>query len=67
MLQVIRGKDPASERNATSGTSFSQLTAGYVDEHAKRKNKSWTQAEYLIRRHVLSIVGQPECRRDKAE
>ena len=44
MLQVMRGKDPAAERRAARGTSFAQLAARYVEEHAKRKNKSWKQA-----------------------
>jgi integrase len=57
MLQVIRGKDPAAERRAARGTSFAQLAARYVEEHAKRKNKSWKQADYLIRRHVLPTWG----------
>lgn len=57
MLQVIRGKDPASEKKATRGTSFAQLAARYVEEHAKRKNKSWRQADYLLRRHVLPLWG----------
>jgi integrase len=53
MPQVIRGKEPASEKKATRGTSFAQLAGRYVEEHAKRKNKSWKQADCLIRRHVL--------------
>lgn len=55
MLQVIRGTDPASERTTQkpSALGFSHLAARYVDEHAQRKNKSWKQASYLIRRHVL--------------
>ena len=57
MLQVIRGKDPAAERRMTRGTSFAQLAERYVEEHAKRKNKSWKQAEYLIRRHAPPTWG----------
>jgi integrase len=59
MLQVIRGKDPAAEKKQNySGTIiFSTLAQRYVEEHAKRKNKSWRQADYLLRRHVLPLWG----------
>jgi integrase len=56
-LAVHEGKDPAAERRAatatvTSGT-FAVLAARYLEEYAKRKNKSWKQGDNLIRRNVL--------------
>jgi integrase len=52
MLQVARGKDPAAERRAErSAGTFEELAEKYL-ERAKRKNKSWRQADNLIRRYV---------------
>jgi integrase len=54
MLEVIRGKDPAAERRTgRQATSFGTLAERYLEEYAKRKNKSWRQASALINRHVL--------------
>ena len=54
MLQVARGRDPAAEKKAERGAgTFAELAAKYIDEHAKKTNKSWRQADALIRRHVL--------------
>jgi len=59
MLEVARGRDPQAERKAErSGGTFAELAERYVEQHAKRKNKSWEQADYLVRRHVLSRLGK---------
>src|ERR1700745_4291749 len=59
MLEVIMGKDPAAERKAQRGAgTFADLAARYVDEHAKKKNKSWEQADYLVRRYLLPRWGK---------
>jgi integrase len=59
MLAAAQGKDPASERRAerNAGT-FAELTARYVEEYAKRKNKSWRQADALVRRYLLPKWGR---------
>jgi integrase len=53
LFQVAEGKDPQAERKAdrTSGT-FEELAIRYV-EYAKTKNKSWQQADNLVRKHLL--------------
>jgi integrase len=58
-LDVAHGKDPAAERRAerNAGT-FAELAERYVREHAKRKNKSWQQADYLVRRYLLQRLGK---------
>lgn len=54
MFQVAEGKDPAAERRAArSAGTFEELATRYVEEHAKRKNRSWKQADALVRRHLL--------------
>jgi integrase len=54
MLEVIRGKDPAAERRAAREThTFAALASRYVEEHAKKKNKSWQQAARLVHRYLL--------------
>src|SRR5262249_38922330 len=41
MLAVARGQDPAAEKKAERGAgSFAELAAKYVEQYAKRRNKS---------------------------
>ena len=54
MYQVAEGKDPCAERRAQRGKgTFEELARRYVEQYAKRKNKSWKQADALVRRHLL--------------
>ena len=59
MLSVAEGKDPAAERKAQrdAGT-FADLAERYVEQHAKRKNKSWPQAAALVARHATPRWGK---------
>jgi integrase len=59
MLEVARGRDPAAERKAERGSgTFAELAARYVEQHAKKHNKSWKQAEALVRRYAESRWGK---------
>jgi integrase len=54
MYQVAEGADPHADRLALRGRgSFEQEAGRYVEEYAKRKNKSWRQADALVRRYLL--------------
>jgi integrase len=54
MLEVIRGKDPAAEKRAARGAgTFAELAQKYLEQYATKRNKSWKQADALIRRNVL--------------
>ncbi len=45
MLAVARGSDPAAERRAErSAGTFGELATAYVEQYAKKHNKSWKQA-----------------------
>jgi integrase len=59
MYEVTQGKDPQAERKAqrASGT-FEELARRYVEEHAKVHNKSWRQADTLVRRYLLPKWGK---------
>src|SRR5271157_190083 len=59
MLEAAEGKDPVAERKAqrTHG-AFEELAARYVETYAKRKNKSWRQADKLVRRNLLPHWGK---------
>jgi integrase len=58
MLEVIRGKDPAAERRVgRQSTTFGTLASRYVEEYAKRKNKSWEQSAKLVRLYLLPVWG----------
>jgi integrase len=53
MLAVARGKDPAAEKRAERGAgTFADLHSQYLERHAKRRNRSWRQADALVRRHA---------------
>jgi hypothetical protein len=53
MLQAIKGADPVADRRAQRGAgTFEELAGRYLD-HAKGKNKSWRQADALVRRYLL--------------
>jgi integrase len=59
LLAVAKGGDPAAEKKAERGAgTFAELHARYVEEHAKKHNKSWKQAEALIRRSALPRWGK---------
>jgi integrase len=59
LLQVARGKDPAAEKRAErSAGTFAELAERYLNEYAKRKNKSWRQADALILRYVTPRWGK---------
>src|SRR5262245_63657828 len=54
LYQVAEGKDPHADRLALRGRgSFEQVAKRYVEEHASKRNKSWPQADYLVRTHLL--------------
>ena len=54
MTQVAEGKDPQAEKKAQRGAgTFEELAKRYVDEYAKKENKSYKQAEALVRKHLL--------------
>src|SRR5260221_3010995 len=56
---VARGGDPQAEKTAKrGGVTFEQLQKRYVEEHARKHNKSWKQADYLIRKYVLKKWGE---------
>jgi integrase len=59
MLAVARGGDPAAERCAqrTAGT-LGEYIERYFAEHARKHNRSWRQADALLRRHVLPRFGK---------
>jgi integrase len=59
MLEAAEGKDPVAERKTqrTHG-AFQELAARYVETYAKRKNKSWRQADKLVRRNLLPQWGK---------
>jgi integrase len=53
MARVAAGEDPQAERKAerTTGT-FGELAERYL-VYAQKKNKSWRQADALVKRHLL--------------
>jgi integrase len=58
MFEVASGRDPLAERKAERGKgTFAELSARYVEEHAKKVNRSWPQAAALVERNLLPHWG----------
>jgi integrase len=54
MLAVAKGGDPAAEKRAQRNRgTFAELHTRYVEEYAQKHNKSWKQADALVKRHLL--------------
>jgi integrase len=54
MFQVAEGKDPVADRVAERGHgTFAELAERYLNEYAKKHNKSWKQADFLVRKYLL--------------
>jgi integrase len=59
MYEVASGRDPLAERKAERGKgTFEELAARYIEEYAKRNNKSWRQADALVNRFLLPRWGK---------
>jgi integrase len=59
MLAVAKGGDPAAEKKAErSAGTFAELASNYVEQYAKRHNKSWKQADALVRRFAIPKWGK---------
>lgn len=59
MYQVAEGTDPAAERKAERGKgTFEELAGYYVEQYAKKNNKSWVQADKLVKKHLLPKWGK---------
>ena len=58
-VQVDDDKDPqALRKSERSKGTFEELATRYVEEHAKKKNKSWQQADALVKAHLLPRWGK---------
>src|SRR5262245_25416902 len=54
MYAKAQGKDPQAEKRAQrSVATLQELATRYVAEYAQKHNRSWEQAEHLMRKHVL--------------
>jgi Arm DNA-binding domain len=59
MLAVAKGGDPAADKHAERGAgTFAELHEKYLEQHARKHNKSWRQPDALIRRFALSRWGK---------
>jgi integrase len=59
MLAVAKGHDPAAEKRAERGAgTFAELADRYVEVYAKKRNKSWKQADALVHRYLLPRWGK---------
>jgi integrase len=58
MFEVASGRDPLAERQAERGKgTFAELATRYLEQHAKKTNRSWPQAAALVERNLLPHWG----------
>jgi integrase len=59
MLAVARGKDPAAEKRAERGAgTFAEIAGKYLETWARKRNKSWRQADALVQHYLLPKWGK---------
>ncbi len=59
LLAVAEGKDPAADKKAERGAgTFADLAGKYVEQYAKKNNKSWKQADALVNRFAIPKWGK---------
>jgi integrase len=59
MLAVAKGGDPAAEKKAERGAgTFADLARKYLEQHAKKHNKSWRQGAALVDRFAIPRWGK---------
>lgn len=53
-VELANGRDPLAERRAERGSvTFEELADRYLNEYAKRRNKSWPQARAQVEKYLL--------------
>ncbi len=58
LVLVNDGGDPAADKKAKrSAGTFEELATKYVEEYAKKENKSWEQANSLVKKHLIPKWG----------
>lgn len=54
LLRVAEGHDPGAEKRAERGDgTFAEIYERYLEQHAKKQNTSWAQADGWVRRYLL--------------
>jgi integrase len=57
-VAVAEGKDPHGERRTQrDAVSFRQVADRYLEEYAKKRNRSWRKIRRLIEKHALPYIG----------
>lgn len=60
LVEVTDGRDPHADRKAARMVSetFADLAEAYVEQYSKKNNRSWKQADKLIKTNVLPKWGE---------
>lgn len=62
--RAFKGEDPhADDKGGRQNfITFEKLASLYVEEHSKKKNRSWEQADSLVKKNLLRRLGKREAR-----
>jgi integrase len=55
--QVARGVDPAAAKAKAGGRSFRAIVDQYIDRYARVRQKTWREAERMLRVEAVSVWG----------
>ena len=55
--QIVAGKNPFGQKREAPARSFAALADRYMNEHARRKKRSWAKDERNLRLHILPRWG----------
>jgi integrase len=58
---IAEGRDPALERQSANSITFADLAARYL-EVSKKKNKSWKQADALVKKYLIPRWGKRDAK-----
>ncbi len=59
MADVVKGVDVQAEKVAARAAgTFEELATRYREEFAKKRNRSWAQADFLVRKYLLPRWGK---------
>lgn len=59
LRKAVDGRDPASERSVAVERTFDALARLYLEQHAKRKKRSWRADARMIRRELAAWSTRP--------
>jgi integrase len=63
LARVVQGEDPAAERRAAhEAATLAEVAREYIEQHAKKVNRSWREKERMLETDVVPAWGSRKAR-----